>query len=455
MTNGLLTMNLAHPNENASLHGKSGPMTTGYFAHFSNVAAQWLLACGNLGIPIRTDLNRPGETLGVTRMITYIQSDGRRSSSETGYLTTGVLSRPNLKVVGGAQVTKLLVDKDDITGTKRAVGVEFRKFDTGPKYRVRARKEVVLCAGAVHTPHILMLSGIGPSEHLSALAIPLVHDLPGVGSSLRDHNFVNLCLRAKPGRGSLQFLAMPGIGNTIRRLSALSQWLLFGKGPLSTNTGEAAAFVRTSDPQLFPPSRFASRLEDTTSGPDAPDLEIISLPFATKDQDIAGLPSGDLVSLAAILLRPTSVGTVRLRSADPNDAPIIDPNCLDTKHDMDFFVRGIRLMLQMARTEPYASIIDHTETDTSLDHHLDTLTDEQLKQVVRRKVETLYHPTGTAKMAPLAEGGVVDPYLRVHGIPNLRVADASIMPSIVSGHTAGPTIAIGEKAADMIKVFLQ
>ncbi|KDQ13529.1 hypothetical protein BOTBODRAFT_33538 [Botryobasidium botryosum FD-172 SS1] len=432
-----------------SLRGALGPIMTG-FGYLSGASKEWLSASENAGIPSTNDWNTSRGTIGSMKPSMYLDSKGRRASAETGYLTPDVLARPNLKVVVHAQVSKILFESGK-DGTKRAVGVEFRDARGGPSIRVRAKKEVVLSAGAIHTPHLLMLSGVGPAEHLATHNISPVHDLPGVGSNLRDHGcfYINFFVKNTETLAYLNDLR-PSRGIGLRKIASLLRWIILGTGPLTSNIAETAAFVRSTDPYFFPASGALGAIEDTTSGPSAPDLELMGLPFfiPVGRPGEMELPSLDTYAVGTVLLRPTSVGTIRLRSSNPSDAPLIDPKYLSTQHDIDVLVRGLKLALRIIRTEPFASLIDDS---VPLDQELYGFSDKQLAEVVRERITTLYHPACTARMAPLAKGGVVDPYLRVHGIPNLRIVDASIMPNIVSGHTAGPVIAIAEKAADIIK----
>ncbi|KAH9902635.1 GMC oxidoreductase [Cubamyces lactineus] len=439
-----------YPDVDASLRGKSGPVEIGYFGYASAGTPKFIEACTKAGIPATPDVNTPKGSLGVTKVMTYINPKGRRVTSEFAYLTPGVLARPNLKVITRAHVTRILFDSSG--PTPRAVGAEFTQPD-GETYRVKARREVVLAAGAVHTPQILMLSGIGPAEHLKTHKIPVVADLPGVGSHLMDHVVVDLNYRDKTA-SSIGFVKGRTLVQQFKLISALWKYRLTATGPLTSNVCEAIAFVRSTDPQLFPADEYPPEKapEDTTSGPGAPDIELFFAPVGYKDHGSGVLPPGDYFSLHGVLLRPTSTGTIRLKSNNPNDPPIIDPQYLSTEHDVQVLVRAARLLARIVSTEPLASMLDPAgAADAELDHALHTLDDDGVAALVRRKAETLYHPACTARMAPLAEGGVVDPFLRVHGIPNLRVVDASVFPTIVSGHTAAPVFAIAEKAADLIK----
>ncbi|QRV83541.1 GMC oxidoreductase [Ceratobasidium sp. AG-Ba] len=400
-----------------SRRGTDGPIQTGFSGNYSNVSRSFVASCQAIGIPHNPDFNTSSGTLGVSKMMTYITPTFTRCSAEAAYLTPAVLARPNLTVATNAHVTRILFDG------KRAVGVEFARNKEGPRYQVRTRKEVILCAGAVHTPHILMNSGVGPAEELNKHHIPVVQDSPGVGDHLMDHQAVAIRFPTVPGE-SLNYLN-PAHSNSIydklRRIKAIGQYLFFKSGPLTSNFGEAACFLRSDDANLFPGLPPLS--EDTTSGPGAPDIELISMPIG-----------------------PTSTGKITLRSNDPFDAPVIDPNYLGTQHDVDVMVRAIRTALRLTQAEPLRNIIDNTSDTLALDKVLLEADDAALLRVARQRVETIYHPTSTARI-----GSVVDTKLKVYGLDGLRIADCSVIPTIISGHTTASALAIGEKAADMIK----
>ncbi|QRW12253.1 GMC oxidoreductase [Ceratobasidium sp. AG-Ba] len=360
-----------------SKRGVDGPIQTGFTGNYSNVARSFVSACETVGIPKNPDFNTA------------------RCSAEAAYITPTVLARPNLTVATSAQVTRILFEG------KRATGVEFARSKDAPRYQVRARKEIILCAGAVHTPHILMNSGIGPAEELSKHQIPVIQDLPGVGDHLMDHQGVNLRFRTVPGE-SLNYLnakKATSFYDKLKRSKAIGQYLLSKSGPLTSNFAEAACFLRSDDPKVFPGLPPLS--EDTCSGPGAPDLELIAMPIGFKNHGKEDVADGDLMTILTTVLRPTSKGKIRLRSNDPFDAPIIDPNYLSTQHDVDAIVRGMRLALRLARTEPMQNIIDSTDRTPALDHTLLEADDEALAQVAR--------------------------------------------------HTEAPALAIGEKAADIVK----
>jgi len=444
-----------------SLRGSAGPIHIGYFGNTAKSTTQFLEACGRAGIALRPDLNTHKGTLGASKTMTFIDSRGRRVTTESAYLTPDVLARPNLRVATKARVQRILFDypQDGDMSAPRAVGVQFAN-EAGERFEVLARKEVIISAGAIHTPQILMLSGVGPAEHLASHNIPVVADLPGVGAHLMDHPVVDFHFMDKT-RESISALSStdprknPTVAGILRLLVALLQFRLMGKGALTSNIAEAAAFVRSSDTALFPPQEFPSERtsEDTTSGPNAPDIEIFCSPMAYLEHGERKFPSGHHFGLHAVLLRPTSTGTIRLKSADPYDSPIIDPQYLSSQHDIAVLVRAARLIARIVHTEPLASLLDPAgDADPLLNHLMHQQSDDEIADLIRERVETLYHPTSTARMAPKDDGGVVDPFLRVHGIPNLRVVDASIFPIITSGHTVSPTIAVAERAADLIKL---
>ncbi|KAG6813959.1 hypothetical protein H0H92_005214 [Tricholoma furcatifolium] len=362
----------------ANAKGSSGPFRFQYL--------QW--HPGNEQVDVRKQINEKSE----------------RVTSETAYFTPDVLARPNLVVALHAQVTKILFETTDNGGT-RAIGVEFAKAKKGSRYRVYARKEVILSAGAIHSPHILLLSGVGDRNHLNDVGVDVVHDLSTVGSRLVDHPVVDLALKNK--QFTPKFLRPNSVLEAFQMLRGSLAYLMNRNGPLATNVAESVAFVRSDDPKYFPSDEFPDKLNDTTSAAASPDLEL-----------------------------PASTGTLRLKTNDPWDNPIMDPRYLTQPEDVKKLVRGVRLLFKISKTEPLASRVDHTDKNPLLDHGLMQKSDEELAEVVRERINTLYHPAGTCRMAPLQDGGVVDSELRVHGIQGLRICDASVFPIIVSGHTA-------------------
>ncbi|KAH9949949.1 GMC oxidoreductase [Amylocystis lapponica] len=446
------------PTVDISRRGSTGPVKTGFFGNASQGSVNFVDACDKVGVPRVADVNTAEGTLGAAPTMTFIDPHGHRVTMESAYLTPNVLARPNLKVATKVQVTRILFETSGSGGDEspRATGVLFSDRK-GESFEVKARKEVIVSAGAVHTPQILMLSGVGPATHLAEHGISVIADLPGVGSHLMDHPVADLHFKDKSGT-SLAGLNKPStIAERLSLLKAVWDYEVFGTGPLTCNVAEAVAFMRSDDPKLFPPDSFPpAQIQDLTSGPNGPDLELFFSPAGWTDHGYGPFPSGPHITIHAVLLRPSSTGTIRLRSSDPSDSPIIDPRYLSSENDLAVLVRGARLISQISRTEPFASMLDPTgDDDTFLSHGLHKLDDAAVAQRIRECLETLYHPACTARMAPLEDGGVVDPFLRVHGISNLRVVDASIFPTIVSGHTASPVIAVAEKAADLVKIALQ
>ncbi|KAG8913872.1 hypothetical protein FRC01_004343 [Tulasnella sp. 417] len=366
---------------------------------------------------------------------------------KAAYLTPEVLARPNLKVVCGAQVTKIRFND-----AKRAIGVEFGEKKDGPVYFVGARKEVILSAGAINTSQIL-LSGIGPQSELTKHSIPIVQHLPGVGQNLADHIVFNSCFPTRPGYSAGRYYTPKNFGEQLSQLGAIAQYLIKGRGPMTTNVQQCVAFVRVGDGKIGRKvdGGEGDVREDSTSGEDAPDVEVMVAPMVWRDHGHKKFDVPEAITITTSVLRPTSKGTVTLKSADPWAKPLIDPCYLATKHDVDILVRSVKLAYQFTNTEPLKSAIDQTVKHPLLDHDLGSKSKAEIEDVIRSRAETGYHPSCTARMAPLEDGGVVDARLRVYGVEGLRVVDASVQPEIVSGHTTGPTTAIAERAADLIK----
>ncbi|KAE9402882.1 alcohol oxidase [Gymnopus androsaceus JB14] len=442
-----------YPQVDASARGKTGPVSVGYFNTITTSAKAFIDSCVELGIPHTPDFNGPKGTLGVSRVLTYVDQNRERVSSESAYLTPEVLARKNLRIAIHAHVTRILFDKVD--GELRAVGVEYAQTDLnlkqkGALYRSRAMKEVIIAAGAVHTPHILMLSGIGPSAHLKEHNVPVVHDLPGVGENLVDHPSVDLNFKDKLN-ASAKFMKPQSFIEVCQTLVALAQYKMGLGGPLAMNFGEAAAFVRSDNLSLLGgPELDIKECIDSTSSSNSPDLEIFVTPFGFGEHGRIWFDVHTR-ALHVYLLRPTSRGEVRLKSSNPFDLPSVNPNYLQTPDDLEKLVRGVKICLRIARADAFTPYLDHSFLRPDLDHELIMKSHAELEELVKDRVQTVYHPTSTCRMAPEAEGGVVDAHLRVYGVKGLRVCDASIFPWIVSGHPVGACYAAAEKLSDEIK----
>ncbi|WP_430297235.1 GMC family oxidoreductase [Sinomonas sp. B1-1] len=392
----------------SAFHGAGGPLRVEDLRWVSPLSRAFLESAAAAGHRRNEDFNgAEQEGVGLHQVA---QRGGRRQSAADAYLRPAK-ARPNLAVRTGARVTRLH------TG---ASGVGAAYVKDGRPHAVRARREVLLCAGALHSPQILLLSGIGPSGHLRQMGIPVVKDLPGVGQNLHDHVAMGVaCSCAQPlgfGR-ALAPWALP---------RHLLHYLLSRRGPLASNVLEAGGFAR-SEPGLA-----------------APDLQFAFLPVWAMDHGLTRV-KGDGFVLLTLLLRPESRGSVSLRSADPLDAPRLQPNYLASPGDRAALLRGIRLVREVIGTGPLAALRgDECYPGAGVQD------DDGLLAWIRAFAEHGDHPVGTARMGRDAMA-VVDERLRVHGVPGLRVVDASVMPTIVGGNTNIPTVMIAERAADLIK----
>ncbi|KAI0322115.1 alcohol oxidase [Amylostereum chailletii] len=431
----------AHPDVDVTHRGSAGPVNVGFYGNHSEITERFIKSCEEIGIPRVSDLNTSKGSIGVAKthsvsplkFMTYIDAKGHRVTTESAYLTPDVLKRPNLTVAIGASVTRLLFDKSE-DGEPRATGIEFTASAKGPRFRVRAKKEVLMCAGAVHTPHIMLLSGLGPAVELEQHNIPVVVDLPGVGKHLMDHPVVDVSYRETGGH-SLIMLRPRTIGEAVRSIPHLLRYFLFGTGPMTCNVCEAAAFFRSTDTKLFAGEGQGQAPEDATSGSEAPDLEMLVSPLGYAEHGKNPMPQGNSMGLHMCLLRPKSLGSITLKSSDPFEAPVIDPNYLSNPNDLAVLQRGLRLLTRTSLAPPLASILDHKDEDPRFGNALASASDEALTAYIKENVQTLYHPTSTTRMAPKEDGGVVDVRLKVYGVKGLRVVDAGAFPTIVSGHT--------------------
>jgi choline dehydrogenase len=390
-------------------HGTGGPLCVSDVAQHP-ICEAFIAATTGLGFPRNDDFNGASQD-GVGYHQTTTRN-GKRCSTAVGYLRPA-MQRANLNVVTGALTEKILFED------RRAVGVTFRRH--GELCTARAAREVILCGGAVNSPQLLMLSGIGPQEHLAGFGIPVVHHLPGVGQSLQDHYSAAIKLRCK-----LPITVNDVMLSNARKLKAGLEYYMFHRGPLSMISSPAALFARTR-PELA-----------------SPDVKCSISPFsAERPQD--GLHRFSGFTMIAYQLRPESRGEIKLKSPDPFDAPAVYPNYLATETDRRTIVAGLKLCRQILATPHMQRFIEAEFQPGSA-----VESDEELLDYARRRGGTVYHPTSTCKMGsdPTA---VVDPELRVYGVDGLRVADASIMPTVVSGNTNAAAIMIGEKAADMVR----
>ncbi|KAM3473085.1 hypothetical protein MY5147_004974 [Beauveria neobassiana] len=453
------TANPQRPPIDLQHRGTGGEWQTGYSHLSPMVEGGFLPACAEAGIPATPDINTEAGTLGVSRFQTFIDSKGERSSMATAFLTPEVLRRPNLYVACHAHVTRVLYDRLDSNKQPCAIGVELMSKRGGERFEVHARREVILSGGAVNTPQTLLLSGIGPGEELRKLGISVVKDNAAVGRNLKDH----LCPTGVLLKSKTAF-TYDYLNSNLWAIPALLRWLVTGGGPLSSNVGEAAAFIRTVDHELSPATRPENRPKDYSSGGVGPDVEILGAPIAFIHHGEEPAPDKTGVfSVGPCLLRPQSAGTITLKSTDPFDHPIIDPKYFSDEGDNDrkVMLAALRLSIKIAQSphwKPYVEEIPRCDEPGHLwwpssSSDPDSIPDEQLLAFMKEKAFTLYHPVGTARMGPEEDAGnsVVDLDCRVHGVGRLRVVDASVFPEQISGHPTAVIGAIAYKMSDVIK----
>jgi len=390
--------------------GGSGPLTVSRSGKSWSVVDAWIKAAEACGFPYNEDYNGASqEGIGYFQLTAR---NGLRCSSAKAYLS-GIKSRPNLHIITHALAAGLIFDG------KRASGV--RVLRNGEEQVITARREVILSSGAIGSAQLLMLSGIGDRDQLSSHGIEVRHHCPGVGRNLQDH------LQARP----VYKVSVPTINTRTRgplNMARIAlQYALTRSGPMTMAASLGTGFLRTR-PEL-----------------DSPDIQFHIQPFSA-DKPTEGTHTFDAFTASVLQLRPESAGEIRLKSSNPRDYPAIHPNYLATRLDQETLVEGIRIARRICRQQPVRDMITEEMRPGSelADDDYDGLLDW-----ARHNSTTIYHPTGTCKMGKDAQA-VVDHRLRVHGIEGLRVADASIMPRIVSGNTNAPAIMIGEKASDMI-----
>ncbi len=394
----------------SDLHGTGGPLCVSDMDGYDPISKAFIKAAQSLGFPRNDDFNGSvQEGVGYYQLTTR---NGRRCSTAVGYLRPA-MKRPNLRVITNALSERITLDG------RRATGVTFRR--DGVLQTVRAAREVILCGGAINSPQLMLLSGIGPAQHLTDLGITVAHDLAGVGQSLQDHYQARIVCKCR-----FPITVNDIMMSKTRMMKTGLQYLLFRKGALSIAAAQAGLFARTR-PDLL-----------------TPDIQYATVIFSA-DRPAEGLHKFSGFSLVGYQLRPESRGELKLKSADPATPPAMHANYLATETDRRNIVDGLKLGRRLLAAPEMQHFIaaEHIPGPQ-------VQTDDELLAYAKQYGGTVFHPTSTCKMGTDSMA-VVDPELRVHGIGQLRVVDASIMPAVVSGNTNAATIMIAEKTADLIR----
>jgi choline dehydrogenase-like flavoprotein len=396
------------------LHGANGPLQVSNQRAPMPINNAFVAAAEAHQFRHNNDFNGPNqEGVGQFQVMQFHEEGrkGERCSASAAYLFPAI-NRPNLTVITRARSSAIQFEG------MRAVGIEYHKG--GKLHEIRAGREVIICSGAFGSPQLLQLSGIGDAKALASHGIAVHHHLPGVGKNLQDHP--DFILLNKSADSSLFGFGPGGVANTLK---AIANWRAGRPSILSSTFAESGAFIK-SDKAL-----------------DVPDLQLHFV-VALVDDHTRKLHWGYGYSCHVCVLRPFSRGEVTLASADPKATPLINPNFLSDERDLDLLVKGTRIVREMMNDKafaPYRSKELYLRGDEN---------DEELRDHIRSRADTIYHPVGTCRMGT-DKMAVVDPQLRVHGMEGLRVVDASVMPTLIGGNTTAPVIMIAEKAADMIR----
>ncbi|KAG0252886.1 hypothetical protein DFQ27_007793 [Actinomortierella ambigua] len=438
-------------------HGTDGPWKTGYH-HFFGASMGFIRGCMAEGLDFIEDING-SKTLGTAHLQDHIKPNGARSSpafcflGAPGVVPGGKGGRGKIRVVLHAFVRRILLE-EDASGQKRAVGVEFvdeRNQKKGKTFKVFARDEVLLCSGAMQSPQILVASGICPTKTPIHPSIPVLHHLPGIGMNMTDHIGVGVNFRATRRchtvHKEMNFVMMP---------RALYRYYVHGTGVLTSKVVEAAAFVRLEDiaPEFVAREKANGTWKDLASSPTAPHIEILfACAYSRGNLPVMKPDHHNYYTMIAVLLNPASEGSITFEASEDGLTlnPLLDPNYLSDNFDVRVMREAIKFIRRLGdrmKLDPEVGGDEYFPGEEKVPSDSNRMLDAYL----RCDTTTFYHNVGTCKMGPASDPmAVVDHELKVHGISQLRVVDASIIPRVPSGHTCGPTIMVAEKAADMIK----
>ncbi len=395
---------------NDQWHGQQGPLHVSRPQSDNPFQQHFLTGAVQAGFSLNPDFN--GEQQEGAGLYQTTQKNGERCSAFHGYLRPYLKERPKLSIEKAAIVQRILFE-----GTQ-AIGVEYKK--NNQLVQVYASREVILSAGTLQSPQLLMLSGVGDAQQLHKLNIPLVKDLPGVGKNLQDH--LDLILGYKSDNKSLFGLSLSG---SFKQLKDILHYRRTRRGLISSNLAEGGVLVKTDPTKKVP------------------NIQLI-FALGLVDDHARTFHYGYGISCHVCLLRPKSVGSVTIKDNNPDTAPVVDPNYFNHPDDLEEMVAGFKMAQRLMQAPAIAEFV----TKDVFSAHVQS--DDDIRVLLRQRADTLYHPVGTCKMG-VDNMAVVDPSLKVHGLQGLRVVDCSIMPSMIGGNTNAPAIMIGEKAADLIK----
>jgi len=392
-------------------HGQHGPLNVSELHSDNPYQKTFIEAAKQVGYPLNDDFNgAEQEGVGVYQVT---QKNGERWSAARGYLLPYIGKRPNLHVITQAMVSRIVIENG------RAVGVEFKH--KGQTTVVRANKEVLLSAGAFQSPQVLMLSGIGPRQELEKHGIPVVKDLAGVGENLHDHPDFIFAYKTKQIDGTFGV----SVGGSLDLIKQIGRYRKERRGLITTNYAECGGFLK-SRPEL-----------------DKPNLQLHFV-IAVVDNHARTMHTGHGISCHVCLLNPRARGSVKLSGKNVDDPLLIDFKFLEDEQDLQDMVDGFKVTQKLMQAPALSEKIKEDMFTENVQ------SDDEIREILRQRVDTVYHPVGSCKMG-VDEMAVVDPELKVYGIQGLRVIDASIMPTVVNGNTNAPAIMIAEKAVDMIR----